>query len=71
MKVLLYLVTDTVIVFEVYRTLIDDDIVVCLMCRYLALESMSLLATSELSHDAVKKHQDTVLSALKVKITVV
>lgn len=35
--------------------------------RYLALESMSLLATSELSHDAVKKHQDTVLSALKTE----
>ena len=25
--------------------------------RYLALESMCLLATSEFSHDAVKKHQ--------------
>ena len=31
---------------------------------------MSLLATSELSHDAVKKHQDTVLSALKVCVTI-
>jgi len=31
---------------------------------------MSLLATSELSHDAVKKHQDTVLSALKVCTTI-
>ncbi|CAF0755718.1 unnamed protein product [Didymodactylos carnosus] len=27
--------------------------------RYLALESMCLLATSEFSHDAVKKHQET------------
>ncbi|CAF0860690.1 unnamed protein product [Didymodactylos carnosus] len=33
--------------------------------RYLALESMCLLATSEFSHDAVKKHQETVISALK------
>ncbi len=36
--------------------------------RYLALESMCLLATSEFSHDAVKKHQDTVINALKVYI---
>ena len=35
--------------------------------RYLALESMCLLATSEFSHDAVKKHQDTVINALKVR----
>lgn len=35
--------------------------------RYLALESMCLLATSEFSHDAVKKHQETVINALKVK----
>jgi len=34
--------------------------------RYLALESMCLLAASEFSHDAVKKHQDTVIAALKV-----
>lgn len=34
--------------------------------RYLALESMCLLATSEFSHDAVKKHQETVINALKV-----
>ena len=34
--------------------------------RYLALESMCLLATSEFSHEAVKKHQDTVITALKV-----
>ncbi|CAM4780291.1 unnamed protein product [Rotaria magnacalcarata] len=33
--------------------------------RYLALESMCLLATSEFSHDAVKKHQETVINALK------
>ena len=29
--------------------------------RYLALESMCLLATSEFSHDAVKKHQVNIL----------
>jgi AP-2 complex subunit alpha len=27
---------------------------------------MCLLAASEFSHDAVKKHQDTVINALKV-----
>jgi len=27
---------------------------------------MCLLAASEFSHDAVKKHQDTVIAALKV-----
>ena len=36
------------------------------MYRYLALESMCLLATSEFSHEAVKKHQETVITALKV-----
>jgi len=35
--------------------------------RYLALESMCILATSEFSHDAVKKHQDTVINALKTE----
>lgn len=35
--------------------------------RYLALESMCLLATSEFSHEAVKKHQETIINALKVK----
>ena len=35
--------------------------------RYLALESMCLLATSEFSHEAVKKHQDTVIHALKTE----
>jgi AP-2 complex subunit alpha len=34
--------------------------------RYLALESMCLLATSEFSHEAIKKHQNTVINALKV-----
>ena len=34
--------------------------------RYLALEGMCLLATSEFSHEAVKKHQETVITALKV-----
>ena len=37
-------------------------------CRYLALESMSLLATSEFSHEAVKKHQETVITSLKVNV---
>ncbi|XP_022652524.1 AP-2 complex subunit alpha-like [Varroa jacobsoni] len=35
--------------------------------RYLALESMCLLAASEYSHEAVKKHQDTVIVALKTE----
>lgn len=35
--------------------------------RYLALESMCLLASSEFSHDAVKKHQETVMNALKTE----
>ncbi|GAU98224.1 hypothetical protein RvY_09400 [Ramazzottius varieornatus] len=35
--------------------------------RYLALECMCLLATSEISHDAVKKHQETVVNALKTE----
>ncbi|XP_013773927.1 AP-2 complex subunit alpha-like [Limulus polyphemus] len=35
--------------------------------RYLALESMCLLATSEFSHEAVKKHQETVVTALKTE----
>lgn len=35
--------------------------------RYLALESMCLLATSEFSHDAVKKHQETVINSLKTE----
>ncbi|XP_052799568.1 AP-2 complex subunit alpha-2-like isoform X2 [Mya arenaria] len=35
--------------------------------RYLALESMCLLATSEFSHEAVKKHQETVITALKTE----
>nr|CAG4638245.1 EOG090X0109 [Cyclestheria hislopi] len=35
--------------------------------RYLALESMCLLATSEFSHDAVKKNQETVINALKTE----
>ena len=38
------------------------------VARYLALESMCLLATSEFSHEAVKKHQDTIITALKVQI---
>uniref|UniRef100_A0A2P2I417 AP-2 complex subunit alpha n=1 Tax=Hirondellea gigas TaxID=1518452 RepID=A0A2P2I417_9CRUS len=35
--------------------------------RYLALETMCLLATSEFSHEAVKKHQDTVINSLKTE----
>lgn len=34
--------------------------------RYLALESMCHLATSEYSHDAVKKHQEVVILSMKV-----
>ena len=34
--------------------------------RFLALESLSHLATSDLSREAIKKHQDTVLEQLKV-----
>ena len=37
--------------------------------RYLALESMCLLANSEFSSDAVKKHRETVINALKVCFT--
>jgi AP-2 complex subunit alpha len=36
--------------------------------RYLALESMCLLAASEFSHEAVKKQQETEINALKVRI---
>ena len=35
--------------------------------RYLALESMCTLASSEFSHEAVKTHIDTVINALKVQ----
>ncbi|EGT58181.1 hypothetical protein CAEBREN_22418 [Caenorhabditis brenneri] len=35
--------------------------------RYRALESMCLLATSEFSHDAIKKHQDTIINSLKTE----
>lgn len=35
--------------------------------RYLALESMCTLASSEFSHEAVKTHIDTVINALKVR----
>uniref|UniRef100_A0A2R5LDY9 AP-2 complex subunit alpha n=1 Tax=Ornithodoros turicata TaxID=34597 RepID=A0A2R5LDY9_9ACAR len=35
--------------------------------RYMALEGMCLLATSDFSHDAVKKHQETVVTALKTE----
>lgn len=31
---------------------------------------MCLLATSEFSHEAVKKHQETVVNALKVRVFV-
>ena len=49
--------------FFLYGTNFSFDV---LYFRYLALESMCLLATSEFSHEAVKKHQDTVITALKV-----
>lgn len=35
--------------------------------RYLALESMCTLASSEFSHEAVKTHIETVINALKVR----
>ncbi|XP_029107957.1 AP-2 complex subunit alpha-2 isoform X2 [Scleropages formosus] len=35
--------------------------------RYLALESMCMLASSEFSHEAVKTHMETVISALKTE----
>lgn len=35
--------------------------------RYLALESMCLLATSEFSHEAVKKHQEVVILSMKME----
>lgn len=36
--------------------------------RYMSLEILSHLAISDLSREAVKKHQDVVLKALKVTI---
>lgn len=36
--------------------------------RYLALESMCHLATSEFSHEAVKKHEDVVILSMKAII---
>ena len=39
---------------------------VCACGRYLSLESLSHLATSNTTREAVKKHQDTVLKALQV-----
>lgn len=36
--------------------------------RYLALESMCTLASSEFSHEAVKTHIETVINALKVRL---
>lgn len=36
--------------------------------RYLALESMCTLASSEFSHEAVKTHMETVINALKVSL---
>ena len=36
--------------------------------RYLALEGLCLMSNSEFSVDAVRKHQETVVSALKVSI---
>lgn len=35
--------------------------------RYLALESMCHLATSEFSHEAVKKHQEVVILSMKME----
>ena len=38
--------------------------------RYLSLETLSHLATSDLSREAVKKHQDIVLNSLTVSVCV-
>ena len=45
------------------RSLLD---IVFGFSRYLALESLCSLANSEFSADAVRKHQETVIQALKV-----
>ena len=39
-----------------------------LIPRYLALEGLCLMSNSEFSVDAVRKHQETVVSALKVSV---
>lgn len=39
--------------------------------RYLALEGLCLMSNSEFSADAVRKHQETVVGALKVNLSVV
>ena len=38
------------------------------MFRYLALESLCLMANSEFSAEAVRKHQETVINSLKVRV---
>ena len=40
-----------------------------LIYRYLALEGLCLMSNSEFSADAVRKHQETVVSALKVNLS--
>ena len=37
-----------------------------ILLRYLALEGLCLMSNSEFSVDAVRKHQETVVGALKV-----
>lgn len=37
--------------------------------RYLALEGLCLMSNSEFSADAVRKHQETVVSALKANLS--
>lgn len=39
-----------------------------ILLRYLALEGLCLMSNSEFSVDAVRKHQETVVSALKVSV---
>ena len=39
--------------------------------RYLSLEGLCNLSTTEFSREAVRKHQDVVLNALKVQINYV
>ena len=54
--------------------MINDNILVSLFLimfhRYLALEGLCLMSNSEFSADAVRKHQETVVSALKVRSSV-
>ena len=52
----------------VKTSVIDDFLFVS---RYLALESLCSMANSEFSADAVRKHQEIVIQALKVCLVAV